>query len=153
MWREFFCNALVVFLLRLHFLVTGTGDQSKLLRESPLLVWSDLLPCSALHSDRGIYGCESVGGGEKVSVIRNHSDDSNTVEVNCSWALCTLETWTACKVWARKGIGIWLMSCFHLLGIVIEFAVRVLTIILHPSLKGIFYHSTLVLILSIIVGR
>ena len=50
-------------------------------------------------------------------------------------------------------INVLLLFLPFFLGIVIEFAVRMFTILLHPSLKAIFYHSTLILMLSIIIGR
>ena len=34
-----------------------------------------------------------------------------------------------------------------------EFSVRILTILFPPSTKGLFYHSVLVLFMSMIVGR
>ena len=37
--------------------------------------------------------------------------------------------------------------------IVLEFCVRILTVLLPLPLKGIFYHSALVLLVSAIVGR
>lgn len=45
------------------------------------------------------------------------------------------------------------MFFFCLIGIVIEFAVRVLTILFPSSLKGAFYHSMIVLVLSVVIGR
>lgn len=45
------------------------------------------------------------------------------------------------------------MFFFCLIGIVIEFAIRVLTILFPPSLKGAFYHSVIVLVLSVVIGR
>lgn len=45
------------------------------------------------------------------------------------------------------------MFFFCLIGIVIEFAIRVLTILFPASLKGAFYHSMIVLVLSVVIGR
>lgn len=38
-------------------------------------------------------------------------------------------------------------------GIVMEFCTRILTVLLPPSLKAVFYHSALVLFLAVMVGR
>ena len=38
-------------------------------------------------------------------------------------------------------------------GVVLEFSTKVLTVLFPPSLKGVFYHSVIVLLLSVIIGR
>ncbi len=38
-------------------------------------------------------------------------------------------------------------------GVVCEFSARILTMLLPPSVKAIFYHSALVLFIAVIIGR
>lgn len=45
-----------------------------------------------------------------------------------------------------------LLFCCMLGGTVLEFCIRVLTIFVHPSLKGVFYHSAVVLVLAVLIG-
>lgn len=43
--------------------------------------------------------------------------------------------------------------CVQCVGAVVEFSIRILTLLMPVSLKAIFYHSTLVLFVAVIIGR
>lgn len=128
-------------------------DQSRPLEEggSPWHFWPHML--SLMCSDLEMHGGWKWERGGK-----GYQSPETTVMIVTQSSILYPGNLNSMHARYRQGRGWHLINVLLLflpffLGIVIEFAVRMFTILLHPSLKAIFYHSTLILILSIIIGR